>query len=121
MCGVCGGKGYSSEICANVVTVFAFEAGTSDNDSYKIISGEGKEAFGCDAPGKFFDKFGEEGCCVLTWQTRGIPVVCDNGASCRMSHSSLGMINYREANATIRTTSGKICKIEGYGDLPLTF
>ena len=31
------------------------------------------------------------------------------------------MINYREANATMRTASGKRYPIEGYGDLPLTF
>ena len=31
------------------------------------------------------------------------------------------MINYREANATMRTASGKRYSIEGYGDLPLTF
>ena len=48
-------------------------------------------------------------------------VICDNGVSCHMSHSSTGMINYREANATMRTASGKRYPIEGYGNLPLTF
>ena len=51
----------------------------------------------------------------------GSPVNYDNGASCHMPHSSPGVINYREANATIRTASGKRYPIEGYGDLPLTF
>ena len=50
-----------------------------------------------------------------------LPVICDNGASCHMSHSSTGMINYREVNATMRTASGKRYPIKGYGDLPLTF
>ena len=50
-----------------------------------------------------------------------LPVICDKGTSCHMSHSSTGMINYREANATMRTASGKRYSIEGYGDLPLTF
>ena len=50
-----------------------------------------------------------------------LPVICDSGASCHMSYSSTGMINYREADATMRTASGKGYPIEGYGDLPLTF
>ena len=52
---------------------------------------------------------------------RDLLVICDNGASCHMSHSSTGMINYREANATMRTASGKRYPIKGYGDPPLTF
>ena len=51
----------------------------------------------------------------------GLPVICDNGASCHMSHSSTGMISCREANATMRTASRKIYPIEGYRNLPLTF
>ena len=51
-----------------------------------------------------------------------LPVVFDNGASCHMSHSSTGMVNYREAKATICTTSGgKRYPIEGYDALSLTF
>ena len=50
-----------------------------------------------------------------------LSVNCDNGASCHMSHSSTGMINYRKANATMRTARGKRYPIEGYGDLSLTF
>ena len=49
------------------------------------------------------------------------PVICDKGASCHMSHSSsAGTLNYRYANITIRTASGKIYPIEGCGGHPLT-
>ena len=58
---------------------------------------------------------------ALAWQVGDLPVVCDNGASCHMCHSSTGITFYREANATMRTASGKRYPIEGYGDLPLTF
>ena len=44
-----------------------------------------------------------------------------SGASCHMSHSAIGMLNYRESNAYMRTASGSRYPIEGYGDLPLTF
>ena len=57
----------------------------------------------------------------LAWQMGDLPVFCDNGASCNMSVSSTGLINYREASATMRTASGKRYPIEGYGDLPLAF
>ena len=50
-----------------------------------------------------------------------LPVISDNGALRHMSHSSTGMINYCEANATMRTASGKRYPIEGYGDLLLAF
>ena len=42
MCGVCGGKGHSVEICAIVVTAFALEADATDNDGDKILSGKEK-------------------------------------------------------------------------------
>ena len=48
-------------------------------------------------------------------------MICDSGASCHMSHSATGMLNYRESNAYMRTASGSRYPIEGYGDLPLTF
>ena len=121
MCGVCGGKGHSAKICANVVTVFACEADASGSDSDGVLSGEEQDAFVCDAPGKFFDEPSKWGTNALAWQMGGLPVICDNSASCHMSHSSTGTISYREANATMRTASGKIYPIEGYGDLPLTF
>ena len=63
----------------------------------------------------------EGGCSALAWQVGGLTVICDSGASYYMSHSSTGMINYRESNAYMRTASGARCPIEGYGDLPLTF
>ena len=50
-----------------------------------------------------------------------ILVICDNGASCHMSSSSTGMINYRETQTFMKTASSSKYPIEGYGDLPLTF
>ena len=73
------------------------------------------------APSKVFDEPGKWGTNKLALQMRNFPVICDNGASCHMSHSCTGMINYREVNSTMRTASGKIYSIKGYGDLPLTF
>ena len=49
------------------------------------------------------------------------PVICENGASCHMSNSYNGMINYGEADATMRTASGNRYPIEGYGNPPLLF
>ena len=122
MCSVRGGKGHSAKICANVVTVFACEADASGNDSYGVLSRKEQDAFSCDAPGKCFDEPGKWGTDALAWQMGDLPVICDNGTSCHMSHSSTAMINYhREANATTRTASRKRYPIQGYGDLPLTF
>ena len=121
VCTVCGGKGHSAKICTNVVTVFACEADASGCDSDGGLSGEEQDAFVFDASGKVFDEPGKRGRNALAWQMRDLPVYCDNRASCHMSHSSTGMINYREANATMRKASGKRYLIEGYGDLPLTF
>ena len=121
VCSVCGGKGHSAKSCANVVTVFACEANTSGSDSDGILSGEEQDAFVCDAPGKCFDEPGKWGTNALARQMGDLPVTCANGALCNVSHSSTGMINYREANATMRTASGKRYPIEGYDDLPLTF
>ena len=56
VCSVCGGKGHSAKICANVVTVFACEADGSGSDSDGVLSGEKQDAFVCDALGKFFDE-----------------------------------------------------------------
>ena len=112
VCSVCGGKSYSAKVCANVVTVFACEADASGSDSDEVLIGEEQDTFVCDAPGKFFDEPGKWGTNALAWQMENLPVICDNGASCHMSHSSTGMINYREANATMRTASGKRYPIE---------
>ena len=120
-CSVYGGKGHSAKICANVVTVFACEADASGSDSNGVLSGEVPDAFVCDAPGKFFDEPGKWGTNALAWQMEDLPVICDNGASCHMSHSSTGMINYREANASMRIASGQRYPIDGCDDFPLTF
>ena len=122
MCGAFGGNGHSATICADVVvTVSACEADARGSDCDGVFSGEEQDAFVCDAPRKFFDEPGKWGTNALAWQMGDLPVICDSGASCHMSHSSTGMINYREANATMRTASGKRYPIEGYGDLPLIF
>ena len=113
MCGVCGEEGYSAEICAKVVIFFACEADPSDSDGDKNFGEEEQDAFVCDAPSKSFDEPGEEGCRALSWQMGDLPVICDNGASYHMPHSSTGMINYREANVSLRTASGKKYSIDG--------
>lgn len=48
ICGVCGGKGHSLEICPIVVTVLACVEHASD----AAISGGEAEAFMCDTPSK---------------------------------------------------------------------
>ena len=120
---MCDGKGHSAEVCANVVTVLACENTNSSNDeSDAAISGEEEEAFICEMSGEYNDEYiDEEGCSALAWQVGDLTMICDSGASCHMSHSSTGMINYRESNAYMRTASGSRYPIEGYGDLPLTF
>ena len=61
VCSVCGGKGYSAKICANVVTVFACEADASGSNSDGVLSRKEQDAFFCDTPGKFFDEPGKWG------------------------------------------------------------
>ena len=123
ICGVCGGKGHSAEVCANVVAVLACENTKSPNDeSDAAISGEKEEAFVCDMSGEYNDEsIDKGGCSALGWQVGDLTVICDSGASCNMSHSATGMLNYRESNAYMRTASGSKYPIEGYGDLPLIF
>ena len=123
ICGVCGGKVHSAEVCANVVTVLACENIKSSNDeSDAAISGEEEEAFICDMSGEYNDEsIDEGGCSAPAWQVGDVTVICDNGASCHMSHSATAMLNYRESNAYMRTASGSRYPIEGCGDLPLTF
>ena len=60
-----------------------------------------------------FDKTGEGGCDALAWYMEDLPVISDNGVSTRICHSSTGMINYREANITMRKASGKRYSSEG--------
>ena len=119
VCGVCGGS--STKVCANVVTNFACEADANGSDSDGGLSGEEQDTFVCHAPGKCFDEPGKKGRNSLAWQMGDLPVFCDNGASCHKSDSSTGMINYREAIATMSTASGRRYPIEGYSDLLLTF
>ena len=123
ICGLCGGQGHSAEVCANIVTALTCENTKSSNDeSDATISGEEDEAFICDMSGEYNDESNdEEGCSALAWQVGDLTVICDSGASCHMSHSSTGMVNYRESNAYMRKASGSRYSIESYGDLPLTF
>ena len=121
MCGAYGGKDYSAKIYANVVTAFTCEADASGSDSDEGLSAEEQDAFVCDAPGKCFDEPGKRGRNSLAWQMGDFPVICDNRASCHTSELSTGMINYRKANATMRTASRKRYPIGGYSDLLLTF
>ena len=119
VCNACGGNG-SVTICTYLVTVFACEHNGSVGDDDKTFSGKNQEALVCNAPGKSFDKSDEGGCNALAWQIKDLPVVCDNGVSCHISHSSTAMVIYSEVNATMRTASGKRYTFEGCGDLPLT-
>ena len=119
---MCGGKGHSAEVCANVVTVLAYENTRSSNDeSDAAISSEEEEAFICDMSGEYNGESIDEGdCSALAWQVGDLTMICDSGASYHMSHSSTGMVSYRESNAYMRTASGSRYPIEGHGDLPLT-
>ena len=94
---MCGGK---EEVCGNNVTVFACQADPTDDDDDTVTSGEEEEAFVCETPGKFSGVVDKRGCSACAWQVGDIPVICDNGASCHMSYSSTGMLNYRETNAS---------------------
>ena len=48
----------------------------------------------------------EGGCSAFAWQLGDLTVVCDSRASCHMSYSSTGLMNYRESNAYMQTVSG---------------
>ena len=62
ICTVCGGKGHSAEVCANVVTVLACENTKSPNDeSDAAISGEKEEAFVCDMSVEYNDESIDKG------------------------------------------------------------
>ena len=116
------GKGHSAEVCANVVTVLACATTKSSNDeSDASISGEEEEAFVRDMSGEYNNESNYEGgFSALAWQVGDLTVRCDSGASCQMSYSSTGMINYRESNALLRTAGGAGYPIEGYGVSSLT-
>ena len=51
VCSVCGGKGDSSKICANIVTVFACEADASGSDSDGVLSSEEQDLLRCTRQG----------------------------------------------------------------------
>ena len=123
ICGVCDGKGHSAEVCLNVVTVLACENTKSSNDESDVaISSEEQEAFICDMSGEYNNESIDDGGFIpLAWQVGDLTVICDSRASCHMSPSATGMLNYRESNAYMRTASGSRYPIEGNGDLPLIF
>ena len=94
----------------------------SNDESDAAISGEEEEAFVCDMSGECNDESNDEGgCSALAWQVGDLTVICDSGATCHLSHSSTGIMHYRESNAYMRTASGARYSTEGYGDLPFTF
>ena len=73
ICGVCGGKGHLVEVCANVVTVLAYENTKSSNDeSDAAISGEEEGAFVCDMSGECSDESNDEGVVVRSLDRWGI-------------------------------------------------
>ena len=118
--------GHAADICANVVLILACQAPPADD---KRLSGEEEEAVICKTPGKMSGallpsggRLKQKGGCALDWQVGDISAICDNGASCHMSYSSTGMINYREAKTFMKTANGTKYSVEDdYGDLPLTF
>ena len=89
ICGVCGGKGHSAEVCANGVTIPACENIKSSNDeSNAAISGEEEGAFVCDMSGECNGEPNDEGGCnALAWQVGDLTVICGSEASCHMSYS----------------------------------
>ena len=94
----------------------------SNDKSDAAISSEEEEAFVCDMLGEYNNESNDEGgCSALAWQVGDPTVICNSGASCHMSYSSTGMLNYRESNAYMRMVSCARYPIEGYGDLPFTF
>ena len=88
VCGVCGGKGHSAEVCTNVVTVLACaNIKCSDDESDAPISGEEEEAFVCDISGEYNNESnGEEGYSALAWQVGNLTAICDSEASCHMPY-----------------------------------
>lgn len=78
------------------------------DDSDATISGDEAEAFMCDMSGEVHDESIDiGGCSALLWQMGDLMIICDSGASCHKSHSLIGMLNYRESNANMRTLIGE--------------
>ena len=107
MCSICGGKGHSAKICANVVTVFTCEADASGSDSDGVLSGEEKNDFFCDIPGKFFDEPAKWDRNALAWQMGNLPVICDNSASYHMSYSSTVKLRLPCVRQAVRDTRSR--------------
>ena len=81
-CRVCGDKGHSAEVCADVVTVLACENTNRSNDeSDAAISDEEEEAFVCEMSDECNDESNDEGSCsALAWRVGDFTVICDSGA-----------------------------------------
>ena len=84
---MCGGKSYSAEVCANVITVLACENTKGSNDeSDAAISGEVEEVFVYDMSGEYNSESNDERrCSALAWRVGDLMAICDSGASCQMS------------------------------------
>ena len=109
MSSVCGRKGHSAEICANVVAASACKADASGSDGDRIIIGE-QDAFVCDAPGKSFSDSGEGDRSALSWQIGSLPVICDSGASCHMFQSSIGILSVSHMSTMPTVDVGKVTR-----------
>ena len=70
VCGACGGKGHSTEICANVVTVLVCEEDTRASDG-NLLSRE-EDIFDSDVLDKSFDESNEGNCSALALQMRDL-------------------------------------------------
>ena len=64
VCGACGGKGHSTEICANVVTVLVCEEDTRASDG-NLLSREKEDTSDSDVLDKYFDESNERNCSAL--------------------------------------------------------
>ena len=86
VCGVCGSKGHSAEVCANVVTVLACENTTgSNNESDTAISGEEEEALVCDMSGEYSDESNDRGVAVRLrgeWGISRLYVIVGHRVTC---------------------------------------
>lgn len=108
VCGVCGGKSRTPDVCGNAVSVFSCQA-TND----EIFSVE-EEVFIWDTSGKLLGApVGlVKRCDSLKWQMGEKTVICHNGASWQMTYSSTGMINYRKEKMLMGTARGARYPIE---------
>ena len=88
VCGVCGGKGHSAEICANVVTVLACKDTRGCNgDSYPAISGEEEEVLMCNTPDEYSDESNDRGvevCSLGRWRISRLFAIVGHRATCSL-------------------------------------